>query len=58
VAGSTREIRVSVLHRLTEFVKAHAEALDAFRRGARDVVFPPGTWAAVVRYGAGCAAPS
>ena len=57
VAASTRETRVAVLHRLCEFVRAHAEALDALRRGSGAAVFPHGTWAAVTRYGARCAVP-
>ena len=49
--------RIEALLRLAEFVSAYREALAAWRRGVREVLFPPGTWRMRVEHAACCAAP-
>jgi REP element-mobilizing transposase RayT len=58
VAGRNRWRRIESLIQLREFVCAHRDALDAWRGGARDVIFPPGTWLMRVLHGVRCAAPA
>jgi REP element-mobilizing transposase RayT len=48
--------RIEALQRLTAFLSAYEEALEAWRAGVRDVVFPAGTWLMRVLHGAPCAA--
>lgn len=47
--------RIETLQRLKEFVSAYKAALAAWRSGARDALFPPGTWHMRVVHGACCA---
>ncbi|WP_242391989.1 hypothetical protein [Anaeromyxobacter oryzisoli] len=46
--------RIEALQRLAEFVAAYKEALESWRAGVRDVLFPPGTWLMRVQYAARC----
>jgi REP element-mobilizing transposase RayT len=46
--------RIEALLRLAEFVRAHREALDAWRAGVRDALFPAGTWLMRVQHAAPC----
>jgi REP element-mobilizing transposase RayT len=48
--------RIEALWRLVDFREAYRRALVAWRGGARDVAFPPGTWLMRVQHGACCAA--
>jgi len=56
VTGKNAWIRLEALARMRAFRKAYGEALAAWRRGDRDVVFPAGTWAMRIHHGACCAA--
>jgi REP element-mobilizing transposase RayT len=56
VACKNKWKRIEVLLRLTEFGQAYREAFAAWRAGARDVVFPPGTWQMRVLHAARCSA--
>lgn len=47
--------RIELLLRVREFPKAHRAALEAWRAGIRDVLFPAGTWAMRVFHGVSCA---
>lgn len=47
--------RIGALARLQEFVRSYREALAAWREGARDALFPEGTWLMRVRHAARCA---
>jgi putative transposase len=47
--------RIEALLRLAEFARAHREALDAWRAGVREVLFPAGTWLMRVQHAAPCA---
>jgi putative transposase len=47
--------RIEALLRLSEFVRAHREALDAWRAGVRDALFPAGTWLMRIQHAAPCA---
>jgi REP element-mobilizing transposase RayT len=47
--------RIEALTRLAEFARAYREALRAWKAGARDILFPPGTWLMRVQHGASCA---
>ena len=49
--------RIEALSRLVEFLRAYREAWAAFKAGARDVLFPAGTYLLRVVHGARCAAP-
>jgi putative transposase len=49
--------RIEALLRLAEFARSYRDALAAWRRGLRNVLFPPGTWRMRVEHGARCAAP-
>ena len=46
--------RIEALLRLAEFVRAHREALGAWRAGVRDALFPAGTWLMRVQHAAPC----
>jgi REP element-mobilizing transposase RayT len=48
--------RMQALLRLADFVRGHREALQAWRAGRRDALFPPGTWLMRVQHLACCAA--
>ena len=56
VAAVDKWKRVEALARVTEFVKAYREALERFRQGARDVIFPRGTYLLRITLGVRCAA--
>jgi REP element-mobilizing transposase RayT len=47
--------RIEALLRLADFVRAYREALEAWRSGVRDVLFPAGTWLMRVQHRAPCA---
>ncbi len=47
--------RVEVLKRLAEFVQEHEQKRKAFLAGARNVLFPHGTYQIVKQFGARCA---
>ncbi len=47
--------RIEALQLLVEFRDAYRQALTAWRRGMRDVLFPPGTWQMRVLHGAAVA---
>lgn len=55
VACRNKWRRIELLLCTREFPRAHREALDAWRAGIRDVLFPAGTWAMRVLHGARCA---
>ncbi len=58
VACKNKWKRIEALLRLAEFGRAYRHALDAWRAGARDALFPPGTWLMRVQHRVCCAAPS
>jgi REP element-mobilizing transposase RayT len=58
VACRNKWKRIEVLLRLREFARAYREALEAWRAGLRDVLFPPGTWLMRVQHQARCGAAS
>ena len=47
--------RIEALQRLKWFEQAYRDALDAWRTGRRDVLFPLGTWQMRVLHAARCA---
>jgi REP element-mobilizing transposase RayT len=49
--------RIQALGRLVGFLEAYRRALQAWRGGAREVLFPAGTYLMRVVHGAACAAP-
>lgn len=55
IATRDRWRRVEALLRLAGFARAYREALEAWRTGVRDVLFPAGTWLMRVQHGAQCA---
>ena len=55
VAGRDKWKRIEALLRLADFTNAYREALDRWSSGARDVLFPHGTWLMRVRHAAPCA---
>jgi hypothetical protein len=55
VACRNKWKRVEALQRLRWFEQAYREALDAWRRRQRDVLFPLGTWQMRVLHAARCA---
>jgi REP element-mobilizing transposase RayT len=57
VAGRDKWKRVEALSRLVDFLRSYREAWVALRAGARDVLFPAGTYWLRVAYGVRCAAP-
>ena len=54
VAARDKWKRIEVLVRLKEFVASYREALRRFRSGARDVLFPEGTYLMRVSLGVPC----
>jgi hypothetical protein len=57
VACRNKWRRIEALQRLVAFRDAYRVALDAWREGKRNVLFPAGTWLMRVLHGANCAAP-
>jgi REP element-mobilizing transposase RayT len=55
VACRNKWKRIEALGRLKEFVFAYKAALDAWREGVRDALFPEGTWKMRVLHAARCA---
>jgi len=55
VAARNKWKRIEALARLKDFLVAHRDALEAWRQGARDVLFPDGTYEMRVAHGAACA---
>jgi hypothetical protein len=58
VAARDTPTRIAALERLKAFRIAYREALARFREGARDTVFPAGTYLMRVLHGVACAAPA
>ncbi len=58
VACRNKWKRIEALLRLAEFRRAYRDALEDWRAGMRDAVFPPGTWLMRVQHQVRCAAPS
>lgn len=58
VACRNKWKRIEVLQRLREFVRDHREAFKQWQAGAREVVFPAGTWLMRVFHGVQSAAPA
>ncbi len=56
VASRDKWKRIETLLRLKEFLRAYREAWRAMRAGARDVLFPAGTYLLRVAHGVRCAA--
>ena len=56
VACRSKWRRIEALLRLADFVRSYREALDAWRNGRRDALFPPGTWLMRVQHRVCCAA--
>jgi hypothetical protein len=56
IACRSKWKRIEALQRLSAFLCAYEEALESWRAGVRDVVFPAGTWLMRVLHGAPCAA--
>jgi hypothetical protein len=56
VACRNKWKRIEALQRLAEFRTAYRDALDAWRTGIRDVLFPHGTWQMRILHAAPCAA--
>jgi len=54
IAAKDPAVRVAALERQRAFRAEHAEAMAAWRRGRRDVVFPAGTWWMCVYHSARC----
>lgn len=55
VASRDKWKRVEAMVRLKAFLAEYREAWRAFRQGARETVFPAGTYGMVVTYGVACA---
>lgn len=58
IAARDKWKRIEAIGRLKEFLHSYRAAWEAFTRGARDAIFPHGTYWMRVAYGATCAAPS
>lgn len=58
VAARDKWKRIEALTRLREFLRAYRDAWSALRAGARDVLFPAGTYALRISQGVRCAAPA
>lgn len=54
VACKSKWKRIEAILRLAAFTRAHREALDAWRAGVRDALFPRGTWHMRVLHAARC----
>ena len=57
VACRNKWKRIEALLRLVEFRRSYRDALAAWRGGARDALFPAGTWLMRVQHRVCCAAP-
>lgn len=57
VASRSKWQRIAALQRNQQWLAAYREALEKFRRGIRDVLFPHGTYLMRVRYGVACQPP-
>lgn len=57
VAGGSKEAQGGMLEDLTVFTRAYHVSNDAFRAGARETVYPGGTWKMVRIHGANAAPP-
>jgi hypothetical protein len=55
VASRDKWKRIERLMQLVSFAKEYRAALAAWRAGARDVLFPPGTYLMRVLHGVACA---
>ncbi len=55
VACRNKWKRIEALTRLKSFRVAYREALAKWKKGMRDVLFPPGTWLMRVQHGVACA---
>lgn len=55
VAAADKWKRIEALLRLKEFLSRYREALQAFRAGVTDVVFPAGTYQLRIEHGVRCA---
>ncbi len=56
IAARDKWKRIEALGRLAEFLEDYREALERLRSGARNVVFPPGTYLLRVHLGVACRA--
>jgi putative transposase len=56
VACRAKWKRIEALQRLEEFRLAYRKALESWRAGLRDALFPPGTWLMRVQHAAPCEA--
>jgi hypothetical protein len=54
VSARSKWVRIEALAEHAEFLAAYRQAWDAFVAGARDVVFPFGTWLMRTRFGFPC----
>ena len=54
VAGRDQRRRIEALLKLKEFLAAYRTAWQMFREGARDVIFPSGTYALRLHQGVCC----
>ena len=57
VAAGCKQLRSDKLKALARWIDAYKEALEEFMAGARDVIFPAGTYLMRVRYAVRCALP-
>jgi len=57
IACRCRQARKAALKRYKAFLSAYRDAYEQWREGARDVVFPPGTYALRVHAGVACDLP-
>jgi hypothetical protein len=57
VAGRSRWARIEALQRNKAWLASYREALRRYLEGARDAVFPAGTYLMRVRYGVACEPP-
>ncbi len=55
IACRDPDARKNALARLKTFLRDYRDALEAWREGVRDALFPEGTWLMSVRHGACCA---
>jgi len=55
VAAMDTPLRVEALKKLQAFIEAYRAALEAWRAGRRETVFPAGTYRMRVFYGVACA---
>ncbi len=54
IAAGDRAARTGAIRALKEFLRRYREALATFGQGARDAVFPAGTYAMRIRFGVPC----